>query len=91
MVVYLLFEEVFEIVVIKILGDKIQDCLFFEVGGKGLFIKEIEEVMFDYCIDLVVYLLKDMLIVLFEGLVLIVFLLWEDVCDVFFLLKVVIF
>lgn len=56
----------FEIVVIKMMGDNCVmidvDCLFKEIGNKGLFIKEIEEVMLFGVIDIVVYLLKDMFV-----------------------------
>ena len=40
-------EDAFEIVVIKTSGDQIQDRPLSEVGGKGLFTKEIEEALLD--------------------------------------------
>lgn len=46
--------------IIKTLGDKIQDVPLSEVGGKGLFTKEIEEALLDHRIDLAVHSLKDM-------------------------------
>jgi hydroxymethylbilane synthase len=46
--------------IIKTLGDKIQDVPFSQVGGKGLFTKEIEEALLDRRIDLAVHSLKDM-------------------------------
>ena len=38
-------EDAFEICVIKVTGDIIQDRALREIGGKGLFTKEIEEAM----------------------------------------------
>ena len=46
--------------IIKTTGDKIQDVPLSEVGGKGLFTKEIEEALLDHRIDLAVHSLKDM-------------------------------
>jgi hydroxymethylbilane synthase len=46
--------------IIKTTGDKIQDVPLSEVGGKGLFTKEIEEALLDRRIDLAVHSLKDM-------------------------------
>jgi len=46
--------------IIKTTGDKIQDVPLSQVGGKGLFTKEIEEALLDRHIDLAVHSLKDM-------------------------------
>src|ERR1700691_6117469 len=46
--------------IIKTTGDKIQDVPLSQVGGKGLFTKEIEEALLDHRIDLAVHSLKDM-------------------------------
>ncbi len=46
--------------IIKTTGDKIQDVPLAQVGGKGLFTKEIEEALLDGRIDLAVHSLKDM-------------------------------
>jgi len=49
-----------EIVTVKTLGDKILDTPLAMVGGKGLFVKEIEEALMDGRVDLAVHSLKDM-------------------------------
>lgn len=48
-----------EIVPMKTSGDKILDKNLYEIGGKGLFIKEIEEALLSRSIDLAVHSLKD--------------------------------
>lgn len=48
-----------EIVKIKTTGDKILDVALAKVGGKGLFVKEIEEALLDHRIDVAVHSTKD--------------------------------
>lgn len=48
-----------ELLVLKTTGDKITDRALAEVGGKGLFVKEIEEALLDGRADLAVHSLKD--------------------------------
>jgi hydroxymethylbilane synthase len=57
-----------ELVIIKTTGDKITDVPLAKVGGKGLFVKEIEEALMDGRIDLAVHSMKDMPAQLPQGL-----------------------
>jgi hydroxymethylbilane synthase len=75
--------EQIEIKVIRTAGDAIQDRPLAEVGGKGLFTKEIEEALLAGAIDLAVHSSKDMPTVLPPGLVLSAFLPREDARDAF--------
>jgi hydroxymethylbilane synthase len=72
-----------EIKIIKTSGDKIQDRPLSEVGGKGLFTKEIEEALFDRSIDLAVHSMKDVATILPDGLVIAAILEREDPRDAF--------
>jgi hydroxymethylbilane synthase len=49
-----------ELVIIKTQGDKILDVPLSQVGGKGLFVKEIEDALLDGRIDMAVHSMKDM-------------------------------
>lgn len=71
-----------EIVAIKTTGDAIQDRPLSEAGGKGLFVKEIEEAMFSGRIDAAVHSMKDMPTAQPPGLVISAFLPREDTRDV---------
>ena len=75
--------ERIELNVIHTTGDRIQDRPLAEVGGKGLFTKEIEEALAAGAIDLAVHSSKDMPTALPDGLVLSAFMQREDPRDVF--------
>jgi hydroxymethylbilane synthase len=74
--------DAIEVVVIKTTGDMIQDRALSEAGGKGLFVKEIEEAMLSGRIDAAVHSMKDMPTAQPPGLVISAFLPREDVRDV---------
>lgn len=57
-----------EIEKIKTTGDKILDAPLAKIGGKGLFVKEIEEALLSKKIDLAVHSMKDVPIEIPEGL-----------------------
>src|SRR5271156_5648644 len=48
-----------EIVIIKTAGDKLHLAPLTQIGGKGIFIKELEEALLDESIDLAVHSVKD--------------------------------
>lgn len=75
--------EAFTIVVIKTTGDRIIDRPLKEIGGKGLFTREIEDDMLSGKIDIAVHSMKDMPTLQPEGLVLDSYLPREDVRDAF--------
>jgi hydroxymethylbilane synthase len=79
--------EAFEIVVIRTTGDNramiAADRPLKEIGGKGLFTKEIEEALLAGGIDIAVHSMKDMPVAQPEGLVLQTYLPREDVRDGF--------
>jgi len=66
-------EEVYEglavsIEVVKTTGDKLTEASLAQIGGKGVFTKEIEEALLDHRVDLAVHSLKDLPTILPEGL-----------------------
>ena len=79
--------EAFEIVVIKTSGDNqaliAADKPLKELGGKGLFTKEIEEDLLSGAIDIAVHSMKDMPVAQPAGLLLDCYLPREDVRDAF--------
>ncbi|SEM69410.1 hydroxymethylbilane synthase [Roseovarius tolerans] len=76
-------EDAFEISVIKTTGDRIIDRPLKEIGGKGLFTREIEEALLSGEIDIAVHSMKDMPVLQPEGLSLDTYLPREDVRDAF--------
>ena len=82
-IAYGLSLDSFEIVVIKTTGDKVLNRPLKEIGGKGLFTKEIEEALLQDSIDIAVHSMKDMPVQQPDGLMLDTFLPREDVRDAF--------
>jgi hydroxymethylbilane synthase len=76
-------EAQFEIVVITTTGDRILNQPLAEIGGKGLFTKEIEDALQAETIDLAVHSMKDMSAILPEGLMFAAVLPREDARDAF--------
>ncbi|HLJ65458.1 MAG TPA: hydroxymethylbilane synthase [Stellaceae bacterium] len=76
-----------EIVALRTSGDSVQDRTLAEVGGKGLFTKELEEALLAGTIDAAVHSLKDVPTCLPEGLVIACHLPREDPRDAFISMK----
>ncbi len=72
---------VVELLPMKTRGDKILDVPLAKVGGKGLFVKEIEEALLDGRADLAVHSMKDVPAEQPEGLVVGIVPEREDPCD----------
>lgn len=70
-----------DIVVIRTSGDRLQEAPLSEVGGKRLFVKEIEDALLRREIDIAVHSSKDMPAILPEGLVIAGVLPREDPLD----------
>jgi len=71
-----------EIVVITTTGDKDQKTSLKEIGGKGVFIREIEQALLSGKIDIAVHSFKDITVQTADGLNLSAFLKPESICDV---------
>jgi hydroxymethylbilane synthase len=70
-----------ELVIIKTSGDKFQQASFSEIGGKGVFIKELEDALLEERIDLAVHSMKDVPTELPSGLTIAAIGKREDVRD----------
>lgn len=57
---YKSFPDLISIIPIKTTGDKVSDRSLVDIGGKGLFIKEIEEELISKQVDIAVHSMKDM-------------------------------
>ena len=79
--------EAIEIRTIQTSGDRLTEAPLSEVGGKGLFSKEIEAALEAGEVDLGVHSSKDMATRLPEGLMMAAFLEREDIRDAFISLK----
>ncbi|HUC62068.1 MAG TPA: hydroxymethylbilane synthase [Alphaproteobacteria bacterium] len=79
--------DAIEIVILKTTGDRVQDRALAELGGKGLFTKEIEEALLDRRVDVAVHSAKDVPTWLAPGLVLAAFLERDDPRDAFVSVK----
>lgn len=76
-------EDAFEVVAIKTTGDRVLDRPLGEIGGKGLFTREIEDALLAGDIDIAVHSMKDMPVEQPSGLILDTYLPREDVRDAF--------
>ncbi|WQW81144.1 hydroxymethylbilane synthase [Helicobacter pylori] len=76
-----------EIQIVKTTGDKILDAPLNKIGGKGLFTKELEELLLKGTIDLAVHSLKDVPVVFEKGLDLACITKRADVRDTFLSVK----
>ena len=72
-----------ELVTMQTQGDRILDTPLSMVGGKGLFIKELEQALYDHKADIAVHSMKDVTVDMPEGLLLPVILKRENPLDVF--------
>src|SRR5215831_10156540 len=75
--------ESIELNVIRTSGDMVQDRPLTEIGGKGLFTKEIDQALIDGAIDLAVHSAKDLPTVLPTELTIVGYLPREDARDAF--------
>lgn len=76
-------EGAIDIVIIKTTGDKILNQPLADIGGKGLFTKEIDEALLEGSIDIAVHSMKDVPTYLPDGTILPCNLPREDVRDAF--------
>lgn len=72
-----------ELKIVKTTGDKVLDAPLAKIGGKGLFTKELEELLLNKTITIAVHSLKDVPVNIIEGLSLVAITKREDVRDCF--------
>jgi hydroxymethylbilane synthase len=82
-----LAHDAISITIIKTTGDQILDRPLADIGGKGLFTKEIEDALLAHEIDVAVHSMKDMQTALPDGLTIGAVLPREDARDAFISLK----
>lgn len=75
-------ELTLELITMKTIGDKILDRRLEEIGGKGLFVKELDKALFDGRIDISIHSLKDLPMEISKELPLVAFSKREDPRDV---------
>jgi hydroxymethylbilane synthase len=80
-------ERVAPLIVITTTGDRVQDRRLLEIGGKGMFTKEIEEAMLEGRIDCAIHSMKDMPALLPDGLCIAAIPEREDARDAFLSLR----
>ncbi len=76
-------EDAYKVIVITTTGDRIQDRPLKDIGGKGLFTREIEDDLLSGAIDIAVHSMKDMPVLQPDGLLLDCYLPREDPRDGF--------
>lgn len=72
-----------ELVTVRTSGDRIQDRPLAELGGKGLFTKELEDALLNGMIDLAIHSMKDVPVLLPDDLQIAAILAREDARDAF--------
>jgi hydroxymethylbilane synthase len=73
-----------EVITVRTTGDILSDAPLDTIGGKGVFVKDIERKLLDGSIDAAVHSLKDMQAILPEGLTIGAYLIREDPRDMLF-------
>lgn len=79
---YGISQDRFDIVVMKTTGDQVQDRPLSEIGGKGLFTKELDQGLAEGAIHIAVHSMKDVPTILPDGMEISCILPREDVRDV---------
>ena len=80
-------DTIVELITIKTKGDKIIDSPLSKIGGKGLFVKEIEEALLEGRVDMAVHSIKDVPAELPQGLIIPFFPKRENPSDAFLSIK----